>query len=945
MVRGNFQKRLEMAAKRKKAKERKQHQSDQKKHFKTFFQNTLSLLDRHDHALQRRIAKASSSWEIHLWTDILPSTSPPVQDLVVEDELLSGKHKQRRGPRVVKTYKGNKASKHPRSKDFIKEAEAVAEAEAAEDASALCKRQFFFGKCLDPPKGGVKHKKGAGCRCCHLIKRVPTVFSVLSLHCSTDSATLMESLTECEKALPVEEEDSDPNGMDMVYHVGIPLATVETTSTNETTSASSINEQITSSLTNNSCGVANVVYMAIATPNGATLLYDRNRDGLLVSDSSFSATVLGLKTESSDDHTASAALLAQQLPAAVLENILLFLPDGAVAVANQVCRGWAEAGKTSPNLWRCLHERRGWLLPLNFQAKEATRPEMDALSSTQAIRAQFVQHYTVARDLRAIQLALQGLLTKKPTEEKEMTYQSYASRRGAPQSPNRCVGVRVWGPNRILAAYSNDCTLRLFQGVAREGLAEKFCRELICESIDPFKHTKRKSCYMLDFDLDDEVVGALCSVSDETDEYRTQNILVVVSRDNLLQGHTSTIDSSGRPTEETGGFLRVFEIEKEIVNFLLANLEEADEQHLRLLDFLDVGGNQEDLELIVSQSMCSLGYGMFALEVAISIPVDEGNIEEAADDIETHMVLLLRKVFIFSSALGSFVWMDNSTPSDARMRPTEEDMTMTALRRPLPGSQTMCTVAIASHAYAPSLVTLDIDPSGVIKGTQEIPRGARFMEDGWSVQIDGRRSMAISSTDYMIGDTVTRPLENQRDVVSQVHITFYSRSFEVNENLHHYRVTLAENCSLDSMVCLRDQYLVLNCRFYGETGYAVDDGGGGHWGNASNQKARVYCVTYHIPTRSEVARQYLYEDFGKNKVSLSASDQDTVAVGVWHKGLIMTGNDIRSLSFSSSEHNAHTKLEDPNTASRSSSKKKGKKRISKGNNKKDGFARGMSLRG
>ena len=91
----------------------------------------------------------------------------------------------------------------------------------------------------------------------------------------------------------------------------------------------------------------------------------------------------------------------------------------------------------------------------------------------------------------------------RATLQEEMTYQAFSTRRGAPQAPHNCIAVEVWGPNQVLAAYS-DNTLRLFQAQARGGgtptnrrnVVEKSCRELLCQSIDPFTHTKKKSCFL-----------------------------------------------------------------------------------------------------------------------------------------------------------------------------------------------------------------------------------------------------------------------------------------------------------------------------------------------------------------------------------------------------------------------------------------------------------------
>lgn len=656
-------------------------------------------------------------------------------------------------------------------------------------------------------------------------------------------------------------------------------------------------------LTNNNSGVASIVYLVIETPNKTVLLYDRNRKGLMVSDASFTANILGLNS----DPKPVTSQIVQLLPLPVLEHILMFLPDSSVAIAKQVCLAWNEIGKGSPNLWRGLCRRKCW--PYSCEA---------------SIRDQYIQHYTVLRDIRGIQLGLHALLTKKSTEEREMTYQAFYARQGAPQSPNKCVAVKIWDANRVLAAYSNDCTLRLFQAVCRDGSSEMFCREVICRSIDPFKNTKKKTCFLLDVGLDSDVVGALLSVTDETND-KSPHLLVCLSRDDLLQGEE---EDTGNP-EQGNGSMHVIDVEKAVLDYILSR---DDQWLLPLHDFLLMGGSEDEIEIIPSASIAGDGRGRFMLEVSISLP-HVGDNDDAGD--HGGNILLHRQLFLFSSSVGMVLWMGDSNPSSELLRPAEEDMTLIS-------EELACTVVCCCHTFAPALKICEIDSSGHVEGTQEMPRDERLFEEGWSERVDGNRALAINSTDIVVGDTLSKQMEDNGERIFQSVLTFYPRG-SANENasggLDHFRLAF-EGCSLDSMFCLRDEYLCCLVRFYSETGFIVNDGGGGHWGG-ENRATKVYCIIVHTPTRFELERICLYEDHGNNKLCFAGNvNGGTVCCAFSSKGIIMTGNDIRKLPSTISD-DSFIVLDN----STKISKKKGKKRLSKGKGKKDAFARGMSLRG
>lgn len=328
------------------------------------------------------------------------------------------------------------------------------------------------------------------------------------------------------------------------------------------------------------------------------------------------------------------------------------------------------------------------------------------------LRKEFIQHYSVRREMLAIQRALTGLLPRRggggsssklstlPSarcEHRDTAVHSFSTRRGAPQPPSHCVSVEIWSPNCVLAAYSHDCTLRLFQAVSKGGggggrdhntnslTEEKSCREVFCQRIDPYKHTRKKTCIIETMGLDETVVGCLCRITDETTLGDTNRIrqrynLVVIHRDDLLVFDSKCADSGISEPEE--GALTVIDVEVAVINYVLS-LDHADHRLLRLHDFLTMGaGDVEDVELLVSPTMATCGAGRFMVEVAISIPVfldDEDDEQALHSESGMTMELIDRKMFLFSSTECAIVWMGEShSPSEA-LQPRLEDISLVSL--------------------------------------------------------------------------------------------------------------------------------------------------------------------------------------------------------------------------------------------------------------------------
>lgn len=931
MVRGNWQKRVETAeARRTAAKQRKQRR-DNRSVYKSQVLDLFACLDS---------TKIHPNHTIHIWVDSAPSGSPPILDMYESDKYSSsgkGGRGDKKGRGRCNSMNEEKKKAHPRSKE---QAEPVEEDTA--NVPRLCRKHFYCGRCDDVGKKG-------GCRHVHLPKRFKTLCQVVNDKSS--KADTKEALSLSESAASVQSDDE--GGVEMVYYLSINVD--DTLSKDE--SSLKISDVVSQKLGDEACVIASIVYLAVDN----NLLFDRYRGGVIVSDGDIQGALYGgdrrtrrsssvFSDEGSiDENDNHEKYDSVHLPAHILEYILMFLPDDAVSSMALVCQQWhQEIGQESPNLWRRLLERRDWPMPDYNATSESSRD---------VFRTSFLNHYTVVRDIEAVGLAIGAIYSgasRKLAEEKEAVCEVFSARRLAPQEPNGCIGVRNWSSGQVLAAYSNDCTLRLFKAVAKSvdtaGGSPRACRELVCVSVDPFRNTKRQTCRLVAMDLDEEVIGCLCHVIGDDHDHEAY-ILAVTRRDDFLAASGSKLSSGGASLEE--GKVHIIDIGEAVLNYLIS-CEEVDHRLLRLFDYLSDGGDASEVEIIVSQSVKACGYGRFLVEVAISIPSTPLE-EEEVDEV---MILLDRKLMLFSASAEAIVWAGETNPTDGGLLPRHKDVTIASFRQVRPGERrATCSLAFVSSASHTILWT-ELDSVGQMLCPQVIEAAGlvrnEILENGWQMQNAHRRPVVITPSDIVTVDSLFRQVEGGTNKVNKAVISFYPR-FVADIS---YATLALGDCQAVRMQSTHKDYVVILCRFRkSDTRTAEDDADpiDGQWfgvdaaaADESRTVATIEAVIVHVPSRKVIHQVFLFEEYAATQSQInydipifftpSGSGRGTIGVGLSWKGLVMTGRDVRDVGFGSLQ------LGDDD-ATKGSRKQKKKKRQPNKTGKKDGFARGMSLRG
>ena len=830
----------------------------------------------------------------------------------------SGKQGSTRGRSNSVCEKHSKQKFHPRRKESFNE-------EDQAPTVQLCKTHFFTNKCEHDGNG----KKGVNCKYVHYPPNYKTLYQCLSGNSKEELALSQEAATSSGDL-------ASPSGMDMLYHT---LISVDL-STNLT-----LHDQMMEYLSREQMSLASLVYIVV----DGTLVYDRNREGLIADeDHDFLALVLGedllrnRKFSVASEHEQGSEEILISFPAAVLEHMLTFLPDAAVAASCRVCQPWhEEIGQHSANLWRHLLERRKWPLPRST----ADEPEGSGQADSRLFRTEFITHYSAVRDVTAIQTALGAIVTKKTVSEKEMTYQDFSKRTHAPSSPNNCVSVHVWSPNRVLAAYSQDCTLRLFASSPRGGASqEKQCRELVCLSIDPYRHTRRKSCCIVSVELDEDYICCLCHVEEQDSGLDSYNLVLLGRDEFVLSGRNDATLLTGEDLNH-----QIIDIRNAILNYLLS-VGDVEEKLLPLTRWLHVSGDYEEVCVFVSHVLATCGNGRFMIEVSISIP----DLLNEFDDDEG-LTVVCRKLVLFSAEIGAILWLGDTKPSsDPVALNAFEDMVISSLR----GTEVEHLAPLYSLAVwsgsSPSITLLREDGKGQFQldekslGPDQDILKKMVLLDGWQFGSSVGpyvQSGLLTQTDLILGTVMVRV---EQEVVKERKslISFHPQHSLCDESTFT-TIEMDGDAEVIRMMCLRDQHVVILCRTFldiqEDADTPIERQVGGHWfrterpPSLGTKRIDVYAFIYHIASRRLINQFCLIENVSSNVVDiplLSVNADNTVGVSLSWRGIIMTGSDVRS------NCGGKGTLGEPSSPPPSAGKKKRNGRA-KRRAKKDEFARGM----
>ena len=976
----NWERRVEAAtARRKEVKQRKQKNED-KRQYKMWMQDLLRLLDQQSDRL--RHANLRPKIRLHVWADTMATDSPrELLDwlLVAQDDISSPRSARRksrsnsmevelaatttttansssnsassgaqkgrgRSNSLSESYKPSKRKVHPRSRDSFDET-----SEADKDGlppSLLCHSHFFSGRCEESRGKKV-------CRYLHYDKPYLTLHEVLSAK-QPSPGKIAAAASAAELATSEELALSDPGSMEMVHYCSFEIETNDR--------AELISSQIVSALAQKEIKHASIVYASLDD----VLVYDRFRDGVLLSNDEQVAAALAdgnvllnrKMSSASDEGSVNEDGIAafDDLPGTVLEHILTFLPDVSVATACQVCKAWYyEIGQNSPNLWRHLLERRHWPLPAELTQVQTSEPDTQTLQELaiferKRYREAFLRHYSVVRDASAIKSALQALSQRqKCFASLEVACVDFSTLRNRPTTENFYQHILPWARNQVLTTYSDDCTLRLFESMVKPDGSGILCKELVCQTVDPYRNTKKRTCALFTAALDEECIGCVCEVESSTLPLESY-ILVVVNREEFLMGGSSTgVDA------DPGYNLSVIDIGEAVLNYILS-MDHVDSKLEELIYFLEGDYNElADIEIAVSPIITACGYGRFMLEVLISIPNDS-----SLDEV---LIFIDQRLVLFSAGTGAIVWMDSSGLTEGATHPSYK--LVSSIRRQLPfGPRSSCTIAVSTREVGDAIRILDIEPSGEVFQKQVLQYHLRktpaLLATCRRIRVCSTYVVIFDIFSYPITDGHTEDMEaaNDRNPMAndgandddnnntargtKVFITCLPRLSFGDEQQERQPfsvidlIDLGEDVRPTDVVCIRDEHMILLCERETHEAVAGDPNDGDTRSEGTNTEQ--WALLIHIPTGEEIGRQLWSQS--DECIVITEDSQNTVGVGFSFRGVVMTGHDVREVAHGS----MHTLSADSKSSISPNLRKKKKKSKAKGN-KKDAYARGMTMRG
>jgi hypothetical protein len=939
---------------RKQAKQKKQLSEDKrqwKQWVVDFVNNQLDLNVKHMQKIVQRERETNGKAKISLnpmvdqlqlqiWTDTSPTRAGAESDALVdvggcgvdtvkcrknrsksfgeslqddEEQVLAGQSGTTKGrgrtnsvSATVEVSSNSKKKAHPRSKGGPEQSTSRSSGTPDSEDAFMCRSYFFTGTCnhINGRSGG---KKGVTCRNVHL----PKVANSQTLYCalmkwsaircdttlqlqkaataeilsaertSSSSATLLPAASTPTSAM------SDPvfvvGAMDMVHYVEIPLLLK---SDNEEALLPP-SGQITAALSSLGLYIGSVVYVAL---NG-TLIFDRHQDGSLykinqellvaVFGEQTVSNVLGYKRDKFCTNPDDVAMLIN-VPALVLLQIASFLPDQSVGSMMQVCQSWRnEIGCSDSPLWKFLLDRNEW-------------PCLGSSCSNRTLSGQFRQHYAIMRDMRALEKGYLALHTGSSTigrgDNRDFALHYFSSNMNPPPSDTRCVAVEEWSTNRLLAAYSLDCTVRLFESVPKvssSGIVsgDKFCRELICYRLDPYWNTKRKHCSLEQLVLDDDYITALCVV-EELGVFGRKDILVVLSRDDFLLGESD--DTSQPPW-------RVLAIEDTVHSYLISDAS-CPPQLVPILR----GEGDGVISISISKTLSSCGKGLVLMEAVIFFETENGSESSSW-------------LFLVSTKLNQILW---SVGGIAEALPHGGLIEKTIVTRRRNRAAYDFVVGSAPSTVG-NVIVGKVDTAGVVEDFEVLESSCRDLErpdhsDGW-FKPRNERLVTITPDDVVALDVWVRAGTDaslRRTIVS-----FYPRNKITASDgvaIDKANSTLSFPGKVDQIRSIRDVYLVLICQqLEVDRTPELFDASRGQWLGTDYSAVDDSYVRYdvwdysipviviHIPTRREIGRILLRDGQLHEMLDrlvfpvLVVDGQSTIGLGVSNKGIVMTGDDVR----------------------------------------------------
>jgi hypothetical protein len=146
------------------------------------------------------------------------------------------------------------------------------------------------------------------------------------------------------------------------------------------------------------------------------------------------------------------------------------------------------------------------------------------------------------------------------------------------------------------------------------------------------------------------------------------------------------------------------------------------------------------------------------------------------DEEEDIMILLGRRVILFSASTGEIVWMGENEPMGTLL-PHHEDMMMVSYHQTCLGERhTACSLAFISSLLEVILLA-ELDSTREMQGPTVVEASTtlvqnEILENNWQIQCVHQHPVVITSSDTVVADTLFREMGGEKKVRKCI-ISFY----------------------------------------------------------------------------------------------------------------------------------------------------------------------------
>lgn len=603
---------------------RKKLKKELKQQYKFLVTNDLlPLLEKID---ERTLAEYNIE-KVHVWVDQRPSSQVHYDES--DDSEMTFKSKKKKVSSRQQTIDDSPSVKkaHPRSN------ESYGKDEEIEDEPLLCRNFFFTGDCDGFKNGGKLKKNSYQCDLVHCTRHRSTLFSVLNCRSSKKGFSQSVVALDYENAqrnvlqkasnaaavaqmkLEEIEEDQivandDTVAIDMLYHLEYDVLPTEL----------NLSRMITSVLSREKVPVGSIGYLVLNNE----LIFDRYDGGNIMSKDLQSKILKEEGNESAEESNEGACNDIVNLPSAVLEMIITFLPDHYSGIMPAICKVWyQEIGCNSPALWRNLNERNKWPNPHTENLKGNVSD-----SVVHAFKDMFISNYQAS-------LRITNLLEEDNTERAS---NAVAVGSIPVTETESFIDFRFFSESSVLIRTEDACIYMMQVYKEKDNLISKTIFGPI--KIVPKPHSKKSYCKLMNFEIDEQYV--LFSFAVDLDE----GILTSISKDNLLKYSSESIIECGdddvlRYHDLSNGFREFYQ-----------NCNDEEFDFIR--DFIDENTRLQIHARLVDHNVALCGYGIFV--ACVEIYTREDDID---DEINVHgMGLISCSINSKSTFVIDFLFMD-----------------------------------------------------------------------------------------------------------------------------------------------------------------------------------------------------------------------------------------------------------------------------------------------